>query len=328
MTEKTYIAHALDIAGDKAKYDGRVKKLISDKQILAWILKYASKEFKDCTIGEIVDCIEGDPEIAQIPVYPGKIKEEAITGLPTEDTVPNEGEITYDIRFYAVTPQKERVKLIINVEAQKNYCPGYDLVTRALFYCARMISAQLNTEFTAKNYDGIKKVFSIWICMDAPKYAANTITEYAIEQNKISGDFKGKARYDLLSVVMICLGKGDKEENGISLHGLLSTLLSEKLTVDEKTGILNNKYGIRTTAEMKEGISQMCNLSERIEEKGIEKGIEKGRLRGIEEGKQQGESYFAALTEKLLRDNRAEELLKATNDISFREILYREYGIK
>lgn len=320
MTEKTHIAHVLDIAGDKAKYDERIKKLISDKQILAWILKYTSKEFKECTIEEIVECIEGEPEIAQIPVYPGKIRGEAITGLPTEDAVPNEGEVTYDIKFYAVTSRKERVKLIINIEAQKDYYPGYDLVTRALFYCARMLSAQLNTEFTAKNYDGVKKVYSIWICMDAPKYVADTITEYAIKQNKILGDFQGKARYDLLSAVMICLGKEDKEDNDISLHGLLSILLSEKLDVDKKTKILNHKYGIRTTTEMKEGMRQMCNLSDRIEEMGIQ--------RGIEEGKQQGESWFAALAEKLLRDNRTEDLLKATNDKFFRETLYREYGIK
>lgn len=152
--------------------------------------------------------------------------------------------------------------------------------------------------------------------MDAPKYAANTITEYAIKQIKILGDFQGKARYDILSAVMICLGKEEKEDNDISLHGLLITLLSENLTAKEKTKILNSKYGIRTTTEMKEGMRQMCNLSDRIEEMGIEKG------------KQQGESCFAALAEKLLKDNRTEDLLKATNDKSFRETLYREYGIE
>lgn len=56
----------------------------------------------------------------------------------------------------------------------------------------------------------------------------------------------------------------------------------------------------------------MCNLSDRIEK----------------EGQAQGESYFAALTEKLLKDNRTEDLLKAANDIPFRQTLYQEYGIK
>jgi len=68
--------------------------------------------------------------------------------MSNEDKVPGEGEITYDIRFYAITKDDKHIKIIINVEAQKNYYPGYDLVTRAMFYCARMLSAQLDTEFT------------------------------------------------------------------------------------------------------------------------------------------------------------------------------------
>lgn len=62
----------------------------------------------------------------------------------------------------------------MNVEAQKDYHPGYDLVTRGIFYVARMISAQMDVEFTADDYDGIKKV-------------------YSIQPEKIYGDFQGKA---------------------------------------------------------------------------------------------------------------------------------------
>ena len=66
--------------------------------------------------------------------------------------------ITYDIRFAAETPDESRIKLMMNVEAQRNYYPGYDLVARAIFYCARLLSAQLDTEFAADNYDGMKKL--------------------------------------------------------------------------------------------------------------------------------------------------------------------------
>lgn len=47
--------------------------------------------------------------------------------------------------------------------------PGYDIVTRGIFYAARLISAQSGTEFTHSHYDDIKKVYSIWLCMNAPK---------------------------------------------------------------------------------------------------------------------------------------------------------------
>lgn len=84
MKQKTYLSDALSIADTKAKYDAEVKKILSAKIILAWIMKFSMEEFKDYPIEEIMTSIEGEPEIATIPVYPGKVKPEAITGLTTE----------------------------------------------------------------------------------------------------------------------------------------------------------------------------------------------------------------------------------------------------
>ena len=70
------------------------------------------------------------------------------------------GKVTYDIRFYVLTPDEKHVKIIMNLEAQLKFNPGYDLVTRGVFYCARMLSAQYGTEFTTQDYDGLKKVYS------------------------------------------------------------------------------------------------------------------------------------------------------------------------
>jgi len=100
------------------------------------------------------------------------------------DKVPGEGTITYDIRFYAVTPTKNRIKLILNVEAQKEFDTGYDLVTRGIFYCARMISAQKGTEFKKSNYNDLKKVYSIWICMNVSKDLEYTITSYKLDNKE------------------------------------------------------------------------------------------------------------------------------------------------
>lgn len=276
MEKNKYLGNVLDNAGDKAKYDTQVKKILSDKNILAWILKHSVTEFKEDSIETIISCIKGEPEVAVVPIYPGSKRTEAILGAAVEDSVPNEGKITYDIRFHVVTAAEERIKILINVEAQKKYYPGYDLVTRAIFFCSRMLSAQLDTEFTANNYDNIKKVCSIWICMDTPKYAENTITEYAIEQKKMFGNFSGKARYDLLSAVMVCIGKTSETCDDAPLHKLLATVLSEEMPVKEKTKILEEEYNIHTK-QVEEVLNTMCNLSDRVEEKGIEKGIEKGR---------------------------------------------------
>lgn len=159
--EQTHIARAVEIADVNARYDAEVKLLLSDRRLLAWIMKYTVSELMDYDIETIMGCIEGEPEVSVTSVYPGmsRVNSEKITGMSTEEKIPNEGGITYDIRFYVITPEREQVKLIVNVEAQKKFYPGYDLVTRGVFYCARMLSAQLDTEFTADNYDGIKKVY-------------------------------------------------------------------------------------------------------------------------------------------------------------------------
>lgn len=89
-----------------AQYDEAVKKLLADKKILAWILKYSAVEYKDCTIDEIVDYIEGTPEISSVAVDPGDTAL-SIKGSPTEDIVINEGKVAYDLRFEALAPGTE-----------------------------------------------------------------------------------------------------------------------------------------------------------------------------------------------------------------------------
>ena len=64
-----------------------------------------------------------------------------ITGDSTESRIPGEGTITYDIRFRVYVPgqgSRETVKLLMNVEAQKKFYLKYRIVTRGIFYGARM----------------------------------------------------------------------------------------------------------------------------------------------------------------------------------------------
>ena len=96
--------------------------------------------------------------------------------------------------------------MIINVEAQKEYRPGYSLTTRGIFYGARMISAQKGIEFTGKEYDNIRKVYSIWICMNAPDYIGNAISKYSIRKTDILPGIPDRPQgYDKMTVIHICL---------------------------------------------------------------------------------------------------------------------------
>ena len=57
MKENTFIADAVEIAKDKAEYDGAIKNILSDKSILAWITSRAVKELRGYPIDIIKECI-------------------------------------------------------------------------------------------------------------------------------------------------------------------------------------------------------------------------------------------------------------------------------
>lgn len=273
------LAVAISVADSKAEYDENIKNILSEKEILAWILKSTTSEFAELSIEKIMKCIEGEPEISKVKVNPGETNvlgnsQRKIVGAKNEDKVPNEGTITYDIRFYAYVPgKKKRIKIILNLEAQKKFYPGYQIVTRGVFYGGRMISAQLNTEFEIPKYDDLKKVYSIWICMEAPQYIGNAIARYSLEKKDIvDGIPDNKQAYDKLSVVLVCLN--ENMEKRTEFLDMMNTLLSQTMDVEQKKKILEEKFHIGMKSRLGEKVNLMCNLSDLIEERGIAKGRE------------------------------------------------------
>ena len=63
------------------------------------------------------------------------------------------------------------MEIIVNVEAQNKYNPGYPLIKRGIYYVSRMLSAQNGVDFKSGEYGKLKKVCSIWICLNAPRAA-------------------------------------------------------------------------------------------------------------------------------------------------------------
>ena len=272
----------------KTLFDSSCKRILSIKIFLAWIMKSCMEEYKDCDVNDIAEkYIEGEPEISTTPMLPDE--NILINGSANEDTSTKEGTIVYDIRFYAAAPKREGLtRLIVNVEAQSQWNPGYPLIMRGLFYCCRMISAQYNREFNKSHYEKIKKVVSIWICKNPTKEHRNTITQYYVAEKNLVGNVKEeRAHYDLLSVFIIGLGrKEDKNYEGIL--ELLEVILSTEIGNEERERILQEKFGVIMSEEMKGEFENMCNLSQAVEDKGIAKGIAKGIDIGIEQGIEQG----------------------------------------
>lgn len=278
MNTDTTIAKNIRVADEKASYDAACKRLLSEKIILAWIMKNCLEEYRDCDVNEIAEkYIEGTPQVGEVAVAPDESNRvSVIQGAGNEDTSLTEGTIFYDIRFLAIAPvSAELIRLIINIEAQNDFYPGYPLIKRGIYYCSRMISAQYGTEFTNSHYENIKKVYSIWICMNPPKSRENSITRYYIAEENLAGSVKErKADYDLMAAVMICLGK--EEDSGTDLLKLLNVLLSTETGSQDKCQILEEDFHIRMTQTLESEVSLMCNLSKGVEEKGIEKGRQEG----------------------------------------------------
>ena len=98
---------------------------------------------------------------------------------------------------------KERT-YIINIEAQKSTRAsklGYELINRMIYYICRMVSSQKGTEFIHSDYDNLKNVYSIWICMDTNVAASNTITSYEVQPRNIYGEYEFNGGYDLQRAV-------------------------------------------------------------------------------------------------------------------------------
>ena len=287
MEVETILAKNIEAAGDKAAYDAACKRLLANKIILAWIMKSCLEEYRDFDVEEISEkYIEGEPQITKTAVHPDEEADgsgEQIKGEKTEDSTIKEGTITYDIRFYAMVPgTKENIKLILNVEAQNEFYPGYPLIKRGIYYCSRMVSSQYGVEFVDSHYERIRKVYSIWVCASPPKYRENTIARYSIQEENLVGKVtEKKENYDLLTVVMICLGhSGDDNYTGILK--LLDVLLSSEKPPEEKKQILQDDFGIKMTKTLEGEVQELCNLSKGVEEKGIAIGIETGTLKAIE----------------------------------------------
>ena len=161
-------------------------------------------------------------------------------------------------------------------------------------------------------YNDIKKVYSIWICMNVPKYLENTAVLYDIQPHDLVGAVEKKGRYDILAVIEINLGKEPaKDSEELRLHRLLGTLLSPGLRPEEKMEVLKKEYGIKTTDRLRKGMRQMCNLSEAIEEQGIWRGIQQGIQQGRLEERANAERELAAKDARLAEQQRQIAELKA-----------------
>ena len=281
----TEIANAVKAAGDKAQYDTRVKRLLAQKSILAHILVKTVDEFKGMKPEDVVKYIEGEPSISVVPVEPGLANMEKtdatgqrIVGLNTENAEINEGLVRFDIIFYVRMPSVDDTKnglsqIIVNIEAQKDEPTEYKILNRAIFYVSRLISSQKERDFVNTNYDDIKQVFSIWICMNMDD---NSLSHIHLTKDEMLKPCNWKGNLDLLNIVLIGITNEIPEhDEKYEMYRLIGTLLSGELKEPEKLDIIEHEYNIPISQEFREDVRIMCNLSTGIEERATERATEK-----------------------------------------------------
>ena len=286
----TGMKNAIQATDQESQYDEKVKRLLGHKHkhILAHILVKAVKEFSGMEPNDVVQYIEGEPYIGKVPTEPGLTNiasnktGERIVGFNSENQEINEGLVRFDIVFY-VRMKDGPAQIIVNVEAQKDVPSEYKLLNRAVFYVCRLISSQKERDFVNTKYDDIKRVYSIWICLNMKE---NSMEYVHLTKEKLLGEYEWEGGTELLNIVVIGLSNElpeHKEE--YELHRLLGALLSMELNVEEKLNIIEKEYEMPVEARMREEVNSMCNLGEGIREKALAEGTAKGLLKGRNEEK-------------------------------------------
>ena len=281
---KTILAKDIEAENLDIRYDMSLKRVLGNIPLLAPITKYTVKEVEDFPIPMIEKCIdEKSIQISEVFVEPG-LTNRKIVNDELESKIPGEGRTIFDIRFTITLPDGSKTKIIINIEAQQKSNPGYSLLNRGIFYAARLISAQLSVEFTndgsdKEQYDNIKKVYSIWICMDCPEDKKDSIINYSFEPHIIyqgSDKLKLYKNCDLMNITFIHLsGKPDQSHH--QLISMLDTLLA-KMDAETKKKKLQEEHNLPMTIKLEKEMNDMCNLSSGIREEGIRDGILIGEI--------------------------------------------------
>lgn len=289
-------------------YDKAAKEVLALRQILAPILKRLVPEFQTLSFDTIArDCIEGTPWVGTVPVAPGRTNRafrrrvpKRIRGLQTEQSERDEGWITYDVLFYARVPDTEqRIKFIINVEAQRND-PTYKLMKRAIFYASRLISSQKERDFVGQDYDSICKVYSIWLCFYLPAGEKSSINQYEFKEMTVYGSHhEERMDYDLMNVTTVHIGDDEPKDR---LLRFLQLIFLHQTTEQQKVEQMRKEFGIDVQDDTRKGLEDMCNLSSGLKERARAEGEARGEARGEVLGEARGtEKTWVASVRNLMK---------------------------
>ena len=135
---------------------------------------------------------------------------------------------------------------------------------------------------------------------------------------------------DFAQLALTPLMGSKKERKDVILESLNLSKTERSITAEKVLAMLytlaDKFLEEKDLEEVKEAVA-MTRIGQMIYDDGVIRGREEGRIAGRVEGQKAGAERMSALTAKLLKEKRLEDLQHATEDEEFREKLMKEFGI-
>ena len=275
-------------------------------------------------------------DIVNVLLFQG---EEVLKADELEDQAPRsyykaDGKVHEIERDVAKRWKKEQIRLAcIGVENQTGIDP--DMPLRVISYDGAEYRAQLLEKENAVRYPVVTLVLyfghkkhwnqakSLLERVDVPEKFRPFVNDYKINLFEIAyltrkqvelfqSDFRIVADYFVQK-----REKNDYTPSAQTMKHVQETLqLLSVMTGDHRFEDVCND-------QQEGGPQNMCEVLERVENRGIQIGMQKGTQSGI----QQGEDMFALLVKKLLECGRMDDIRRATEDRAYRQKLMKELSI-
>ena len=254
----------------KIMLDQNCKLMISHEEMLSRIIKEFVEEAKHLSIEEIIKIVQDEHRFQR---------------LNNENTISGYGTVRFDFFGCIDLPQLDHTikRIYLNVEIQNDAYPKYSLITRGDAYLSRIQTTQWGKEYNDQNYDGMKKVYLIWILPQAAKKRDGQVSICKTDEEK---QLEKVETYDKREQIVIYLDKehdtNKKYQEYDEVLTPLVVLLNNILDYQGKIRIMK-EYGFK---EIEKEVREVCDYANILEKEYLNKGIGIGVEKGIEQGTQ------------------------------------------
>lgn len=254
----------------KIMSDQNCKLMISHEEMLSRIIKEFVEEAKHLSIEEIIKIVQDEHRFQR---------------LNNENTIPGYGTVRFDFFGCIDLPQLDHTikRIYLNVEIQNDAYPKYSLITRGDAYLSRIQTTQWGKEYNDQNYDGMKKVYLIWILPQAAKKRDGQVSICKTDEEK---QLEKVETYDKREQIVIYLDKehdtSKKYQEYDEILTPLVVFLNNILDYQGKIRIMK-EYGFK---EIEKEVREVCDYANMLEKEYLNKGIGIGVEKGIEQGTQ------------------------------------------